>query len=98
MRAATQVVSKNPIINTTIDVNNCQVGIPKGNLTNMVTGEVNGKIETVAARVLPGCRSIGWANKKDNTKGIVIGNKNCCVSVSVSTAAPTIANKAAYNR
>ena len=99
MRDATHVVNKNPPIINAPDRNNCQSGTPNGTRTIIATGAVNGIIDSQKAKELSG---LLIKNANDNiyvnSRGKVIGNINCCVSVSLSTAEPTAANKALYSR
>jgi len=54
MRAATQVVNKNPATIITMDIASCQPGTPNGMRTIMATGAVNGMIDSHTANVLSG--------------------------------------------
>ena len=71
-----------------------EVGTPKGSRIIIITGDVNGIIESHVASSLPGELITDWAMAIEKMSGIVMGNINCCVSVSLSTAEPTAANKA----
>ena len=57
MRAATQVVNKKPATIINMDNASCQPGTPKGILTIMATGDVNGIIESHTAKALSGARN-----------------------------------------
>jgi len=76
----------------------CQIGTPKGILSIMPTGEVNGIIDIHNANELSGALAIS----DEQIIGIIsineIGVANCCVSVSLSTAEPTAANIAEYKK
>jgi len=45
MRAASQVVIKNPVTNSDIDNNTSHIGTPNGKRTIITTGEVSGIME-----------------------------------------------------
>ena len=59
-------------------------------------GDVNGIIEHQNASELSGFSSMVCRAINEKINGMVIGNINCCESVSESTAEPTAANKAPY--
>ena len=92
-------MNRKPSIIITADTANCQSGTPKGTRTIMATGAVNGITDNQNASELSG---LLIRNEKDkiyvNNSGKVMGNINCCVSVSLSTAEPTAANNALYNK
>ncbi len=95
MRAATQVVNRKPMIMEPIEAAICQAGTPNGIRIIMAIGEVNGMMDNTTASVLSGLLIITVCDSmKVNTSGRVTGSMNCCVSVSLSTAEPTAANKA----
>src|SRR5437868_201878 len=96
MRPAIQVVARNPNINNPIDKASSHEGTPKGKRTIITMGEVNGTTENQKAIGLLGSWITLCATTNDNIKGIVMGIMNCCVSASLSTAAPTAANNALY--
>ena len=62
------------------------------------TGDVNGMIESQNARDPSGLSITGCMSIIANIKGIVIGNTNCWVSASASTAEPTAAKSELYMR
>lgn len=73
------------------------MGTPKGIRIIMIIGEVKGIIESQKATGPLGLLITKLLMSKANTSGIVMGNMNCCVSASLSTAEPTAANNAAYS-
>ncbi|OQA11175.1 MAG: hypothetical protein BWY67_01025 [Bacteroidetes bacterium ADurb.Bin397] len=98
MRPATQVVPIKPKTRRAIDKTISHGATPKGILTIITTGEVKGIIENQKPILLSGFCRILCATINESIKGMVIGNMNCCVSDSPSTAAPIAANKAPYNK
>ena len=99
MRAATQVVNKNPQTINSMESTNCHVGTPKGIRIIMAIGDVNGIMDNQMDSELSGLLIMKLcARAKVNISGRVMGIINCCVSVSLSTAEPTAANMALYNR
>src|SRR5690606_29733316 len=99
MRPATQVVRIKPPRSNANDKAISHIGTPNGTRTNMAIGEVNGIILNQNAS--GPCGSLtNTPNDRMyvNSNGIVMGSINCCVSVSLSTADPTAANKALYSR
>ena len=83
---------------TATDTAICQIGTPNGILSIMPTGEVNGIIEIQKANELSGADAMSDEHTIGITKSNDIGVTNCCVSVSLSTAAPTAANIAEYKK
>lgn len=99
MREATQVVNTNPAINNIADKASCQPGTPKGMRIIIAIGEVKGITESQKDRLLSGLFTTTFIPKiKVKIKGKVMGSINCCVSVSLSTAEPTAAKSALYNK
>ena len=99
MRPATHTVTKKPIINKNIDNANCQSGTPDCMRIIIAMGDVKGMIDNQTDSVLSGLLIItDCASIKVNMSGSVTGNINCWVSVSLSTAEPTAANKALYSK
>ena len=78
-----------------IDDNNCTNGTPEGNRMSIATGDVNGIMDIQNANGPLGSSVMGTNNMIVNINGIVTGNVNCCESVSLSTADPTAAKRAA---
>ena len=95
---ANHVVKINVNIRTVIESNISQLLTPKGSLTIIIIGEVNGIILNQKASVPSGLSIIGCIKIKDKISGIVTGSINCCVSDSASTADPTAANNELYIR
>ena len=99
MREASQVVNKNPMIINSIDKASCHAGTPKGILTIMAIGDVNGIMDNHTDMELSGLLIMKFCETiKVNINGRVIGSINCCVSVSLSTAEPTVAKMALYKK
>ena len=71
---------------------------PNGKRTIIIIGEVKGINEAQKAIVPSGLSITGWIKIKDIIRGTVIGNINCCVSDSVSTADPTAAKRELYRK
>ena len=92
---AIQTTVTKPAIIHNIDKPNCQAGTPNGSRTIITIGEVSGIILNQKL-ILPLGEEVTTlcATTNENTNGMVMGNINCCVSVSLSTAEPTAANKA----
>ena len=78
-----------------IEDNNSTKGTPEGNLISIATGEVNGIMDIQNANGPLGSSVMGTNNMMVKIKGMVTGNVNCCESVSLSTADPTAAKRAA---
>ena len=78
-----------PSISKPIDSANSQAGTPNGTRTIITIGDVNGMIDIQNATAPSGFLSTTeYYMIKEMISGIVIGIMNCCVSVSLSTAAP----------
>jgi hypothetical protein len=77
---------------------NCHAGTPKGKRVSMIMGEVNGIIENQNANGPSGDFIPLIITIMARIRGRVIGSVSCWVSVTLSTAEPTAANMAAYNR
>jgi len=93
------VENRNVIINIVIESINSQVSTPpKGNLDIMTIGELKGNIDIQNARIPSGLFIIASIILNDRINGIVKGRIICCVSDSLSTAAPTQAKKELYNK
>ena len=73
---------------------NSQIGTPKGIRIIIATGEVNGIIESQNATSPEGFSITIGIHTIVIIIGIVIGNVNCCPSVSVSIREPIAPNKA----
>src|SRR5690606_7070261 len=70
----------------------CHQGTPKGMRISITTGEVKGINEnTVETVPLGSSITVKIPTYTAIINGINIGSKNCCVSVSLSTAAPMAA-------
>ena len=78
-----------------MEESNSTNGTPEGSLINIATGEVSGIMDIQNASGPFGLSVIGTNSMIVNNNGIVTGSVNCCESVSLSTADPTAANKAA---
>ena len=76
----------------------CQIGTPNGILSIIPTGDVNGIIDIQSANELSGAAAMTEEHIIGITKSNEIGVANCCVSVSLSTAAPMAANIAEYKK
>ncbi len=90
--AAIQTIPKKLTNNKLSEINICHQGTPNGILINITIGEVNGINEKMVATVP--CGSLITVAKPmytPNINGSIIGSINCCVSVSLSTAAPIAA-------
>lgn len=74
-----------------------QKGMPDGSLTIITMGEVKGIMEHQNANGPSGNWALYIPALRANSMIIVIGTINCCVSDSLSTAAPMAANKEAYS-
>ena len=75
---------------------NSQLSTPKGKRTIIITGDVKGIILIQNANPPSGFSIMGCMSINERINGIVIGNINCCVSASASTADPIAANNALY--
>lgn len=91
--AAIQVNAMKLTINIINDTMICHIGIPKGILVIMHIGDVNGIIDNVIARAPSGLFTTCNEVMNPSSKGVVIGNVNCCESVLLSVSEPA----AAYN-
>ena len=61
-------------------------------------GDVSGIMDNQKAIDPSGLATTDCASTKDRIKGMVIGNINCWVSASLSTADPMAAKRAPYKR
>ena len=68
-------------------------GTPAGKRMSIATGEVSGIMDIHSANESFGLSAMGITIIMVRINGMVTGSRNCCESVSVSTAEPT----AAYN-
>ena len=71
---------------------------PMAVFTMMVMGEVNGNMLKKFPIGLSGLVMSMAETMYENTNGNVTGSMNCCVSESLSTAAPMAAKREAYNK
>jgi hypothetical protein len=67
-------------------------GKPNGIRAIITMGDVRGMIENQTASFPEGFRKVLIMISSPMTNGIITGNMNCCVSVSLSQAAPMAAN------
>ena len=89
---ASLVVRMNETIRINIEVRiSHQATSPIATRTNMTIGEVNGTWLNQTIASPPGLLIAMEEITNANTSGSVIGTMNCCVSDSLSTAAPTAA-------
>jgi len=78
-----------------MDNNNSQLATPKGTRIIITTGEVKGIMDIQKAKLPSGSFITALSTTIDKISGTMIGSINCCVSASLSTAEPTVANNAA---
>src|ERR1044072_2109457 len=92
--AAAAITTNIPTIISPIESRSCQAGTPKGTLIIITMGEVSGSTDNQnASPPLGSLDNAVDATKIEKLRGIVMGKMNCWVSVSLSIAAATAANR-----
>ena len=86
-----------PPMSKLTDKANSQTGTPKGRRTIITMGEVKGMMLNQNAIAPSGSSITLVVATIPKIKGIVTGSINCWVSVSLSTAEPIAAKRAAYS-
>jgi hypothetical protein len=79
-----------------MEISNSYSGTPDGRRMSMATGEVSGIMDIQRAKEPFGFSAMGIIIMIVNINGMVTDKRNCCESVSASTAEPTAAYNDAY--
>ena len=82
-------------MSSTIDETTSNHGTPMATRSIITMGEVKGISEKIMVLEPSGLVNAISATINAKTRGMVMGNMNCWVSASLSTAAPTAANSEA---